>query len=325
MILKPQVYHGRKKKPPYFEGWYFKIIDQKGQNRLAIIPGIYKAVVSEDSHAFIQVLDGSSGNSYYFDFPIRAFSASDKELHVRINDNVFHQNGFELDLKNNDLVLEGKVIFDRLTPWPVTILSPGIMGWYAYVPFMQCYHGIVSMDHGLQGRLYFHDRLIDFQGGKGYIEKDWGRAFPEAYIWCQSNHFEREKTSLSASLAIIPWLYKAFPGFICGFLLEGTLYRFATYTGAKIKHLQVNDDRLEWMIRHRSLGLEMDISKSRAGILRAPGTLSMDRRISETMTGEVKVRLTDKNTVLFEGTGHHASVESAGNLDKLLTMWEKNK
>ena len=27
----------------------------------------------------------------------------------------------------------------------------GIMGWYRFVPFMQCYHGVVSLNHKLNG------------------------------------------------------------------------------------------------------------------------------------------------------------------------------
>ena len=37
-------------------------------------------------------------------------------------------------------------------------------------------------------------------GGRGYIEKDWGQAFPRAWIWTQSNHFGADApgTSLTA-------------------------------------------------------------------------------------------------------------------------------
>ncbi|WP_243392439.1 MULTISPECIES: tocopherol cyclase family protein [unclassified Mesotoga] len=32
--------------------------------------------------------------------------------------------------------------------------------------------------------------MIDLTGGKGYIEKDWGRSLPDAWIWMQSNNFD---------------------------------------------------------------------------------------------------------------------------------------
>lgn len=78
-----------------------------------------------------------------------------------------------------------------------------------------------------------NDQQIDFSGGCGYIEKDWGAAFPEGYVWMQTNHFERSNACLTASIAMIPWLGSAFRGFLVGLWLDGELIRFTTYTGAK--------------------------------------------------------------------------------------------
>lgn len=60
----------------------------------------------------------------------------------------------------------------------MTVRSPGIMGWYAWVPTMECYHGVVSLDHAISGKLMIEDQAHDFNGGRGYIEKDWGKSFP---------------------------------------------------------------------------------------------------------------------------------------------------
>ena len=52
------------------------------------------------------------------------------------------------------------------------------MGYFAYIPKMECYHGIVSMNHMVNGVIRINDVDIDFNNGKGYVEKDWeiGRA-----------------------------------------------------------------------------------------------------------------------------------------------------
>ena len=93
------------------------------------------------------------------------------------------------------------------------------MGWYSYVPTMECFHGILSMDHELNGHLQINDLAIQFDGGRGYMEKDWGRNFPQNWIWAQSNKFEIPGLSISASLATIPWRGITFPGFIVGLSL----------------------------------------------------------------------------------------------------------
>ena len=79
------------------------------------------------------------------------------------------------------------------------------MGWYAYVPTMECFHGILSMNHTLTGQLTLNNSKLNFDGGKGYIEKDWGRNFPKNWIWAQSNHFLDSELSVSISLATLPW------------------------------------------------------------------------------------------------------------------------
>ena len=42
------------------------------------------------------------------------------------------------------------------------------MGWYAYVPTMECFHGILSMNHTLTGQLTLNKSKLNFDGGKGY-------------------------------------------------------------------------------------------------------------------------------------------------------------
>ena len=48
------------------------------------------------------------------------------------------------------------------------------MGWYRFVPFMECFHGVVSLNHELEGDFLIENQVFSFDGGKGYIEKDWG-------------------------------------------------------------------------------------------------------------------------------------------------------
>lgn len=53
----------------------------------------------------------------------------------------------------------------------------------------------------VEGTVKVNDQEIDFTGGRGYIEKDWGSSFPKRYIWIQSNHFEEPTASLFFSIA----------------------------------------------------------------------------------------------------------------------------
>ncbi|MCB0022532.1 MAG: hypothetical protein KDD91_05820, partial [Caldilinea sp.] len=236
-IWQPAAYHGFGHTAGFFEGWYFKIVDATEQHRYAIIPGIFLGKDGVDSHSFVQTLDGASGATCYHRYPLAAFSAAPAAFDIRVGPNRFTAQGIELNIDRPEQRLIGRLAFDGITPWPVTWRSPGIMDWYSFVPFMECYHGVLSLDHAVRGQLIIGGAAVDFHGGRGYIEKDWGEAFPRAWIWMQTNHFGRTGVSLTASVARIPWLGTAFRGFIVGLLCDGTLYRFASYTGAVIDRL----------------------------------------------------------------------------------------
>ena len=322
--LRPAAYHGHGKRPPFFEGWYYKIVDALGEHSFAIIPGVFLSDDPEQNHAFVQILDGATGRSTYHRYPGEEFWAAEGELDLHIGPNHFTAEHLSLRIESPELEIGGELRFSGLRPWPVTLRSPGIMGWYAWVPFMETYHGVVSLDHRIDGALRVNGRSVDLTGGRGYIEKDWGKSFPAAWIWFQTNHFGSLDTSLTASVAIIPWLRGSFPGFIVGLWHENVLHRFATYTGAHIEKLDITDDAVAWVILSQSQRLEMRAIRAEGGLIQAPTTVDMGRRIGETLSARVETVLYalegGRPRRIFQGTGRHAGLEAVGDLAQLRTM-----
>jgi tocopherol cyclase len=331
-IRNPAAYHGCGQKAPFFEGWYFKLVDAGEMRRYAIIPGVFIGDGPGASHAFVQTLDGVTGRTAYHRYPFEAFEAARDAFDIHIGPNRFRPDELLLDIDRPEGQLRGKLHFSGLSPWPVTVPSPGVMGWYAYVPFMECYHGVLSFDHGISGELTVDGNAFDFDGGRGYIEKDWGQAFPRAWIWTQSNHFGAESpgTSLTASVAIIPWLRGAFPGFIVGLRHRGELFRFATYTGGRIERLELADTHVTWHMTGRAgtapatHRLEINAWRAEGGLLHAPERVAMLQRVLESLTARLDVRLlvieSRRERVIFEGTGRHAGLEIVGPIAELQQM-----
>jgi hypothetical protein len=322
--LNPNGYHGTGKRPPYFEGWYYKLADASQAHRYAIIPGVFLGQDMAGNQAFVQVFDGQTGRVVYHRYPFEEFRSAEGVFDLRVGPNRFTAEQISLRLEGPEQTVSGDLRFNPVTPWPVSLTSPGIMGWYAWIPFMQCYHGVVSLDHAIEGTLTVDGQPMDFTGGRGYTEKDWGSSFPDAWVWMQTNHFEQPGTSLTASVAIIPWLGRAFPGFIIGLWHTGTLYRLATYTGARIENLRVTDERVTWAVRDRRYRLEMLAVRSEGGLVHAPRLNDMGGRVAETLTATVEVRLSaferGGTRLVFEGTGRHAGLETAGDLERLVGM-----
>lgn len=117
-------------------------------------------------------------------------------------------------------------------------------------------------------------------GGRGYIEKDWGRGFPSAYVWTQSNHFDRPGVCLTASVARIPWLGTSFRGFLAGLLLAGTLHRFTTYTGARVERCEVTETHARVVFADRQVRLSVDAERGEGALLRAPYERLMLERVA---------------------------------------------
>ena len=326
-IWRPDLYHGEGKRPPFFEGWYFKLVDAAGRKPFAVIPGIFIGHDPESSHCFVQTLDGVTGRTAYYRYPAEAFVADRRRLDIRVGPSRFQAGHINLNLESPEATAKGDLSLEGLTPWPVKFGSPGIMGPYTFAPFMECYHGVVSLDHVIEGRLAIDGDDIDFSGGRGYTEKDWGQAFPAAWVWMQSNHFEGAPgTCLTASVATIPWMGNSFQGFIAGLWHGGRLYRFATYTGASSESLSVSDDRVTWRIAGRAARsgpgsdyrLEIAALRAQAGILRSPERVAMMQRVPESLTARIEVRLLSCGQVrereIFAGIGMHAGLEIVGQL-----------
>jgi len=175
------------------------------------------------------------------------------------------------------------------------------------------------MDHGLAGTLAVDGVVTSYEGGRGYCEKDWGRGFPQGYVWVQSNHFAEDGVSISASVARIPWLTGAFRGFLIGLLLRGRLYRFTTYTGARIERLTVDDHGCRLSVCDQRFQLDISASHAAGALLHAPYDRQMVARVAETMTSTVDLRLQrrDSGETLFEGRGQHGCLEVQGELESI--------
>lgn len=322
LTLHPDWYHGHEKKPPFFEGWYYKLVSADERKRYAIIPGIFLGEEEGKTHAFVQVLDGVTSEVTYHRYPAEAFWAARDALDVRVGPNRFTRDHIHLAIERPERTVVGEVSFTGLVPWPVTLTAPGIMGWYAWMPFMETYHGVVSLDHELHGGLTVDGEHAELAGGRGYIEKDWGQAFPEAWVWFQTQHFDRPGTCVTASIALIPWLFHTFRGFIIGVWHAGKLHRFATYTGAETERLRIEEDHVDWVVRDREYRLEMHARRTEAGGLKGPSRADMDVRVPETLQATVDVRLTERSRgeerVVFAGSGRNAGLEVGGDWQKLV-------
>jgi tocopherol cyclase len=307
-LFHPEVFQGNVKAKRYFEGWYFKHVSADRGHVYSFIPGI--SLAPHKKHAFIQVINGVTGETRYIEYDLREFSAARDRLQVRVGASLFTDRSIELSVEDKGFNVSGRIEYVNSVRYPRSLAAPGIMGWYSYIPFMECNHGVVSVHHSLRGELRVNGKAIDFNDGKGYIEKDWGRSFPEAWIWLQCNTFSVAERSLFFSIAKIPWLGGHFAGFISFLFDQGAFYVFATYNGSKKNRIELNGNLLSIQLENKQHVLNIQVKKLKEGELAAPVQGAMTRRIKESVDSEVQLQLCDKaGRVVVEDAGKRAGLE----------------
>ena len=198
----------------YFEGWYFKHVAKDSKTHLVAIPGI--SINEKDTHAFIQLITGEPFKTYYIKYDFNAFRYEVNMDAIFIGPNRFSMKGVVLDIKADGVELNAEITYHNISPIRSSFFSPNIMGFFSYFNFMQCNHGVLSMNHDLSGVLNINGKSYSLEKGIGYIEKDWGSSFPSEYTWLQCNHFDKEHQAFcehcaySVSRLIISWVYQCF-------------------------------------------------------------------------------------------------------------------
>lgn len=314
-IKNPILFQGNLTANNYFEGWYYKQVSFDEKTSISFIPGVN--LFNGDEHSFIQYIHVSLNErnekktkTGYIRYRLDEFSYQNDPFLVQIGQNVFTESFISIHLNDEQFKIQGKIGLGTFQSIQTSLLAPSIMGGFAYVPKMECYHGVISMSHSLKGTLMIDNKAIEFTNGKGYIEKDWGTSFPKEYIWIHSNHFNDPDTSLFFSIAHIPFYLMTFKGFICNILVNGKEYRFATYNGSKARIVGQTKDSATIILENKEAELTIKGIITSSGQLIAPKNGSMNKAIKEGLSGEITILLKDKKQhTVYQDVSKLAGIE----------------
>lgn len=265
-----------------FEGWYYKTQTPDGEI-FCVIPGISRQ--TDDPHCFIQLLDGFG--TRYLRYPAEAFSAAADRLEIRIGDSVFTDGGYRLCTPE----VQAEIRFSAPVPYCSRRYTLGVMGPFALLPGVECRHGVVLADCRADGFFRWDNGARQITGGRGYVEKDWGRAFPRSYVWCHA--FLDHGASFMLSAATVP-LGRACVRGIIGFLHAPDGWtKWATYTGARVVSARREADGTA-VLRIASPGgtLTAALRPGAEGTLAAPSAAGMSRRVRESTAGRAELCIT---------------------------------
>lgn len=288
-------------KYPFFEGWYLK--HQAKDTTIAFIPACHTDSAGHTT-ASVQIIT----NGFSCMIPIDKYTPSQRgtSFNIHMDQNHFSLTGISVHLRTEHFYVKGCLQYG-----PVTPLQSDIMGPFSHIPCMQCNHKILSLYHPLTGSLDINGSITDFTDGTGYIEKDWGRSFPQSYLWTQCNFYDAYHKShccIMLSIAHIPFFIKSFTGCICTVYYAGREYRLATYHHVKI--LEFTEQ--EVILEQGDYLLHVNLLKKNPLPLMAPNHGSMTRTIHESPACLVRYQFYIRRKKIFDIVSPFASFETCG-------------
>ena len=316
-MLLPAAYQGEGKKAPYFEGWYYKLQTRDGRI-FACIPGISKSAA--DPHSFVQVI--ADGVSAYLRYPPEAFRWKPGQFEISVGGSSFSSCGFHLETN----FLRGGVRLTDPVPFSKSRYGFGIMGPFALAPFLECRHGVVLARCGLSGALEYTGTggSVSFDGGVGYLEKDWGSVFPNPYIWVHA--FPEAGGSFMLSAARLPVPGGAMTG-LAAFLYDGVRFRrFTTYGGARIGDIVCCGGSVRVTVETPRSRLALLLDTGETVSLLAPEQGGMRREIRESVRGNLAITLENRaGKTVFSGLCRNVSAELCGEITGLKRSAPKSR
>lgn len=265
-----------------FEGWYYKAQTAEGEI-FCVIPGISRQ--PDDPHSFIQLLDGFG--TRYLRYPVEAFTGAADRLEVHVGNSVFTAEGYRLCTPE----IQAEIRFSSPVPYCPRRYTLGVMGPFALLPGVECRHGIVLADSRADGFFRWENGARQITGGRGYVEKDWGRAFPHSYVWCHA--FLDDGASFMLSAATVPLGRACVRGVIAFLRTREGWRKWATYTGARVvSACSLPGGAATLRVASPGSSLEVTLRPGAEGTLAAPSAAGMSRQVRESTAGLLELCVT---------------------------------
>lgn len=268
-----------------FEGVYYRI--NKNNINLVIIAGVNN--FKKDAHAFIQIIDTVNLESKYYRFNIEEYVKNEKFF--KVGESSFGKNFLELNLKE----YKGKLKFSELGK----LEKSSIMGCFENFKIMPCKHYIFFLSGNVKGKISCEGQEINLDGAVAYMEGDFGKHFPNKYIWLQSNKGSRVEEESVITGAFAKILGKIF--FYLIFNIDGKIYRLATYDLGKVEKLYKDGDKIYILLTQKNITVSMVVTKGEYSYeLKYPKKGIMTDGIEEMLDGHIKFKMYGDGKLIYD-------------------------
>ena len=302
------------KNADYFERWGFNFIDEKQQHNIWVRWSLQKTKTHQyaKSEIYTDVMQKISVN-----YPVEEYSYSPNNNIVKLGTNVFTKDYIELDIKNDLVQLQGTLEFKNKITLPSDFGKKSVMGPFNKVPFISIYYDIVSLSANLEGTLTYNKEAINFNRGKGFIEKAKGSKWPNIWVFSKCNHFRKDsKASIMLGIARMEVAFNYCTGFALAICANNRKYLLTSYNGAHVVKFYKDKNNIHLIVAYKNILVELNILGKENNPL-ARSDYHGIKDIYESMNGVLELKISMQGQVIWSDEGQSASLEIAGNTSKL--------
>lgn len=271
---------------PYFEGFYFKLLNEQG-DIIIVIAGI--SISKKSEYAFIQIASSLNKHTKLHKFSISLLENSKIGNGFKIENNKFSLDKIILNL---DIIQLDITICNR-NDWKSNFINPTIMGVLSFIPKVECKHDVLTMNSVVTGTVQFNNRVIKFDNGKGYIEKSWGKSFPDEYIWLHANQFSYKDLSVQFAIAKPKWMTFT-PKVYIGYVLFHKTIHIGSHRFSQVKVIR-HKEEFYITIKKLTKIIYIHIKTKEPVKLLGPNNGEIRNMITEYLKSEIELIIVKRN------------------------------
>lgn len=302
-----------KKTKKGFMSWYYNFIDAQKENLLEISIG--KTQEEGNSEYYLSI--ASNQKAFSKEIKLSGERVKWEKDGMHYDSCSFDQNGIALDLEDEAYHIKGSLSFTENRGTNRSKWQTGVMGPFKYWPFLNSYHDVTSLAHQLSGSITINNETIDFTGGKGYMEKEWGKQYPKIWVWAQCNHFKEHDIALMVGVARMPFLWEYYTSFSVPVYYKGSLEVFSNYNGGQIAKLYRYKGYIHLIITQKSKVLDLKIYGEDEAELVSSYNSHMIRDVYQCQMAKMEIKIMQSNHIILEDVGYCCNIEIGGNTSKL--------
>lgn len=304
----------KRKDNRYFEDWTFILNDDKAKQ--VFIFNIRVSKNENESKGILQIVQCMDHERRVLCSTTQ--NVNSKKDRIKLGENSLGVDDINIDLEETGCLVKAAIEISHKLELEHSFFKPGVMGIYKRIPFLEFYHEIFVLKSTVVGEVIVNHERYCFDGGSCYIQKQWGKNFPNIWMWAQCSLFE-EKHDLVVAVGVarLKIGFNYYTAFAIPIHYNGKIEIFSNYNGGHIAKLYRYKGYVHLIVIQKNKVLDIKIYGRDNALCLANKETHGVRDIYECEEVKMEVKLTEGGQMIFEDVGLHCSIQMGGNTSRL--------